>query len=61
VGDLSENVAFLYLHIPHPQPRCIAALPLSGRPGSAIQLMIKSKILAGLHYMHVKTIIYREA
>ena len=55
---LSENVAILYLLIP--QPRCIAILSLPGQRGSAIQLMIKSKILTGHHYMHVKTIIYRE-
>jgi len=57
---LSENVAILYLPIPHPPPRCIAILSLPGHRGSAIQLMIKSKILTGHHYMHVKTIIYRE-
>jgi hypothetical protein len=59
---LSENVAILYLLIPQPQPqpRCIAILSLPGQRGSAIQLMIKSKILTGHHYMHVKTIIYRE-
>jgi hypothetical protein len=57
---LSENVAILYLPIPQPPPRGIAHLSLPGHRGSAIQLMIKSKILTGHHYMHVKTIIYRE-